>query len=90
MKLLSILFVSSLIFTTQAYSHGGRTDSSGGHNCSQKSIDKGLCSGYHYHEANLHDADHNIVSHVHSDKTTGGKADINSDTHHQKKSQTQT
>ena len=29
--------------------HSGRTDSSGGHNCSQKSIDKGLCYGYHYH-----------------------------------------
>jgi hypothetical protein len=29
--------------------HSGRTDGSGGHNCSQKSINKGLCSGYHYH-----------------------------------------
>lgn len=29
--------------------HSGRTDSSGGHNCSAKSIAKGLCIGYHYH-----------------------------------------
>jgi len=68
MKLLSLLFISFLIFTTQAYSHSGRTDSSGGHNCSQKSIDKGLCSGYHYHGGKLHDTDHNVVSHTH-DKT---------------------
>ena len=27
----------------------GRTDKNVGHNCSQKSIKKGLCSGYHYH-----------------------------------------
>ena len=29
--------------------HSGRTDQFGGHNCSAKSIQKGLCSGYHYH-----------------------------------------
>lgn len=29
--------------------HSGRTDANGGHNCSQKSQEKGLCSGYHYH-----------------------------------------
>ncbi len=29
--------------------HSGRTDSSGGHNCSDASVRKGLCSGYHYH-----------------------------------------
>lgn len=33
----------------QAIAHSGRTDSNGGHNCSQKSINKGLCTGYHYH-----------------------------------------
>ena len=33
----------------QAFAHSGRTDSSGGHKCSQKSKDKGLCTGYHYH-----------------------------------------
>ena len=29
--------------------HSGRTDSNGGHKCSDKSKQKGLCSGYHYH-----------------------------------------
>jgi hypothetical protein len=29
--------------------HSGRTDSNGGHNCSPKSVSKGLCTGYHYH-----------------------------------------
>ena len=29
--------------------HSGGTDSNGGHNCSDKSKRKGLCSGYHYH-----------------------------------------
>ena len=38
-----------LLFSTQALSHSGRTDKDGGHNCSQKSIDKGLCTGYHTH-----------------------------------------
>ena len=29
--------------------HSGRTDKNGGHNCSEASKRKGLCSGYHYH-----------------------------------------
>jgi hypothetical protein len=41
------LFLVALSMPTSA--HSGGTDSSGGHNCSQKSIDKGLCVGYHYH-----------------------------------------
>jgi len=32
-----------------ADAHPGRLDSNGGHNCSEKSKAKGLCSGYHYH-----------------------------------------
>ena len=43
-----------LLILTQpisAFAHSGRTDSSGGHNCSQKSIDKGLCTGYHNHNS---------------------------------------
>lgn len=31
------------------FAHGGRTDTSGGHKCSEKSQQKGLCTGYHYH-----------------------------------------
>ena len=42
-----ILVMASL--TSYSSAHSGRTDSNGGHNCSQKSINKGLCSGYHYH-----------------------------------------
>lgn len=41
-----------LLFTSTSnivYAHSGRTDGSGGHNCSDKSIAKGLCTGYHYH-----------------------------------------
>lgn len=50
-KLISVLtiFVLIVISSSFAEAHSGRTDSSGGHNCSQKSISKGLCSGYHYH-----------------------------------------
>lgn len=42
-----MLVVASLASYSSA--HSGRTDANGGHNCSQKSINKGLCSGYHYH-----------------------------------------
>lgn len=31
--------------------HSGGLDRCGGHNCSQSSIEKGLCTGYHYHRA---------------------------------------
>ena len=44
-KLLLFLATVSIV----SYSHSGRTDGSGGHNCSAKSRAKGLCSGYHYH-----------------------------------------
>jgi hypothetical protein len=49
MKKIIICVVSVLVLSTQAFAHSGRTDKNGGHNCSQKSIDKGLCTGYHYH-----------------------------------------
>lgn len=32
-----------------AIGHSGGLDSRGGHNCSDKSKRKGLCTGYHYH-----------------------------------------
>ncbi len=44
-KILFLLFAVSIA----CYPHSGRTDSSGGHNCSAKSKSKGLCTGYHYH-----------------------------------------
>ena len=34
--------------SSSAYAHSGRTDKKGGHKCSAKSIQKGLCTGYHY------------------------------------------
>ena len=48
----SYLYATSHAHTTESdlvLGHSGRTDSSGGHNCSAKSKRKGLCSGYHYH-----------------------------------------
>ena len=44
--LLALVFLS---LNTLSFGHSGRTDSNGGHNCSQKSKEKGLCTGYHYH-----------------------------------------
>jgi len=52
MKKTIITLLSLLVISTSALSHSGRTDSAGGHNCSQKSINKGLCDGYHYHYHN--------------------------------------
>jgi len=51
LRLMVTALIVSLIFSmaSVASAHSGRTDSSGGHNCSQKSKSKGLCSGYHYH-----------------------------------------
>jgi hypothetical protein len=45
-SLLAILIMS---LASYSLAHSGRTDTYGGHKCSQKSINKGLCSGYHYH-----------------------------------------
>lgn len=47
----NILIILVIMFATTGYvsAHSGRTDGSGGHNCSAKSKRKGLCSGYHYH-----------------------------------------
>ncbi|MBU8919299.1 YHYH domain-containing protein [Bacillus sp. FJAT-29953] len=46
-----ILLTLSFIFLFGSFvsAHSGRTDSNGGHNCSEKSKAKGLCTGYHYH-----------------------------------------
>jgi hypothetical protein len=49
MKKLIISALAIFVISSPAFSHSGRTDKNGGHNCSQKSIDKGLCTGYHYH-----------------------------------------
>lgn len=46
---LVILSFIVLFIPLPVIAHSGRTDSSGGHNCSASSISKGLCTGYHYH-----------------------------------------
>ncbi|MCM3388190.1 YHYH domain-containing protein [Ureibacillus chungkukjangi] len=47
--LIIIIFILMVPFQNTVEAHSGRTDSSGGHNCSEKSKSKGLCTGYHYH-----------------------------------------
>lgn len=49
MNKMLIFILLSLVFSQAALGHGGRTDSKGGHNCSAKSKQKGLCTRYHYH-----------------------------------------
>ncbi|MFS1421958.1 YHYH domain-containing protein [Shewanella sp. 10N.286.48.B5] len=73
-KILLVVVLLALT-STQAFSHSGRTDSNGGHNCSQKSINKGLCTGYHYHngftnvDSKGEEAhSHNGVTHTHEKK----------------------
>ena len=46
-KLLLVILISSSASSSLA--HSGRTDAYGGHDCSETSKRKGLCSGYHYH-----------------------------------------
>lgn len=50
MKKILIALVILMFTAPDAYSHSGRTDKNGGHNCSEKSKKKGLCTGYHYHK----------------------------------------
>jgi hypothetical protein len=45
--ILTLLF--TFVFGTVSFAHSGRTDANGGHNCSEKSKAKGLCTGYHSH-----------------------------------------
>jgi hypothetical protein len=47
--LLVLIALFILVLPHQGFAHSGRTDGSGGHNCSAKSQAKGLCTGYHYH-----------------------------------------
>ncbi len=50
-KYLLSIVASALVLSPfgNAEAHSGRLDSNGGHNCSQSSVSKGLCTGYHYH-----------------------------------------
>lgn len=51
MKKIMIAFIFALLSPSVAFSHSGGLDKNGGHECSDKSKEKGLCSGYHYHRA---------------------------------------
>ena len=64
MKKIFVILAAFLFLTSQAFAHSGRTDSRGGHNCSEASKRKGLCSGYHYHNSgSLHfDSTDEVVS----------------------------
>lgn len=55
-KILMIFFLSLLAFYSSA--HSGRTDANGGHNCSQASKKKGLCTGHHYHNSGTEKPSH--------------------------------
>ncbi|WHY85635.1 YHYH domain-containing protein [Neobacillus novalis] len=48
-KVLFLFIMFTLVLGSSVDAHSGRTDSNGGHNCSEKSKVKGLCTGYHYH-----------------------------------------
>ncbi|MNJ34361.1 hypothetical protein D3C77_290710 [compost metagenome] len=52
-KIVVLVVCLTLLLSAQtaALAHSGRTDANGGHNCSEKSKQKGLCSGYHYHNS---------------------------------------
>jgi hypothetical protein len=56
-KVFAITLLLSLVFGSIAFAHSGRTDSSGGHNCSDKSKAKGLCTGYHSHNGGASSSD---------------------------------
>ncbi len=47
-NLIMLIMLTSL--SSNSFAHSGRTDSNGGHNCSEASKRKGLCTGYHYHK----------------------------------------
>ena len=49
MSKIMLFVISTLLMISQVDAHSGRLDKKGGHNCSQKSKEKGLCTGYHYH-----------------------------------------
>lgn len=48
-RILFIAAVAGVVMSSGVYAHSGGTDRNGGHNCSQASKEKGLCTGYHYH-----------------------------------------
>jgi hypothetical protein len=72
MKKILLGLVAIILLTGQASAHSGSTDKNGGHNCSQASIDKGLCSGYHYHSSKA-SANNTKVNKEHQEHTNAHK-----------------
>ena len=70
MKAKLCLLFSILILSGPAFPHSGKTDSNGGHNCSEKSKKKGLCSGYHYHGNSMASTDLESAKHQHAKAET--------------------
>ncbi|WP_144407020.1 YHYH domain-containing protein [Paenibacillus sp. IHBB 10380] len=53
MKKIIVIFMALILVvatSSSVYAHSGRLDKQGGHKCSAKSKQKGLCTGYHYHK----------------------------------------
>ncbi|MBN8431281.1 YHYH domain-containing protein [Microbulbifer salipaludis] len=70
MKAKFFILLSILVLSGPAFSHSGNTDSNGGHNCSEKSKKKGLCSGYHYHRNSVTSAEFETPKPHHSKTDT--------------------
>lgn len=76
-KKVTMLLAVAAVLSISVNAHSGRTDSNGGHNCSQASKDKGLCTGYHYHNGvAYYDAEfkHPVAEHKHESKQAAPKA----------------
>lgn len=78
-----IILASSLLLlvVSTAFAHSGKTDKNGGHNCSHASIDKGLCTGYHYHNGitktdTSHQDKHSHDSIAHAHQVEKAKTEI--------------
>ena len=79
-KILMVLSLSLLAF--YSFAHSGRTDANGGHNCSQASQNKGLCTGYHYHNSgtenhsHMHEGEHEHVFKAKKKNTIGSTVPV--------------
>ncbi|MFS0727025.1 copper amine oxidase N-terminal domain-containing protein [Paenibacillus sp. 1P07SE] len=77
-KTILLVLVFVLMFSASAAAHSGRTDSRGGHNCSEKSKAKGLCTGYHYHNGGAGDSSSKSNGSTSGSSTTSKSSGTNS------------
>jgi len=66
----AFFLTSFILLSYDAFGHKGRTDSSGGHNCSAKSVGKRLCTGYHNHNSGAAPPPLNSVTRMPSNNST--------------------